>query len=155
MKKYLIKSFFIIVLFTLLNAICFYTYAANTIDLDIMDENFTDQFSPVAKETNLSQTVSEPFLNVIKPIINKILGLLQWVGIILTVLSMTYYGINILLAQTPFANDLGLVGILDDGKTGKATKKDLQDYARHVLIGSIFLLSSTTIVKVVFVMLLE
>ena len=124
-------------------------------ELDITSDNFQDQFNPA----NVGgEGFSEPVLNVMIPVIKKILTIIQILGAIILVLSLALAGINgILASEDGLAEDLGLSlgknynqwGIGVDG-VKKLNKSALSKIIRRGSLGSAILFFSSTIVKIVF-----
>ena len=130
------------------------TSGGQTINTNILDENFADQFNPDKDDRGFSA----PFIKVIIPVVNKILSILQILGAVLLVLSIAIAGFNGLLgAGDGFSEDLGLsVGVSTNqyGNDVKGvqslTKGALSKILRRLFIGVIIFEFSATIVKICF-----
>lgn len=79
-----------------------------TIDTDITGNTFIEDLKP----DNLNGTpekLSTPFVNLIHNVVNPILGVVQVIGGILTVVSIALFGLGMLLSGNEhLAGDLGL-----------------------------------------------
>lgn len=125
------------------------------LDLNIMDENFPNQFDPNEQG---GESISYPIIRIIIPIVNTILSLIQVFGAIIMVLCLAIAGFNgIVAVHEGVAEDLGLslgkntneYGITMNGVVKPLNKGALTKIIRRGLIGSFFLFASATIVKVV------
>ncbi len=155
MKKYLIKSFLLsIILFTLLS-IYNSVYAdgparqsaeSNSgINLDITSDKFYKEFKPGANDSSTTNDLSSPFINTIVKIINPVLGIVQVVGAILSVLSIALFGMNMVLSSSNVGS--ALFNIPQDAPGARAS---MMEYLRYLIIGSVLLTASVTIVRLVF-----
>ncbi len=79
-----------------------------TIDTDITGNTFIEDLKP----DNLNGTpekLSTPFVNLIHNVVNPVLGVVQVIGGILTVVSIALFGLGMLLSGNEhLAGDLGL-----------------------------------------------
>lgn len=137
------------------------TSEAATINTDILAESFVNEFNPKEDGANV---ISEPFINVIVPIVKLILTILQIIGAVIFVLSIAAAGLNGIIATADgVAEDLNLsigntineYGAKLEGVAQPLNKKAIQKIIRRSVIGSIFLMLGTTIVKIVFNILSE
>ena len=145
MKKHLIKSFLlIIIIFTLLNAL-FYTVYADDINLDITSKKFLEEFKPGKKDSGTTNALSSPFINTIIQVVNPVLGIIQVIGAILSVVSIAIFGINMILSSTHVS-----AAIFNTPEHTPDARAKMLEYLRYLIIGSIFLTASVTIVRVVF-----
>lgn len=123
-----------------------------TIDTDITGNTFIEDLKP----DNLNGTpekLSTPFVNLIHNVVNPILGVVQVIGGILTVVSIALFGLGMLLSGNEhLAGDLGLRMMGDHGGHGGGpdAKVELLNFGRALLIGAVLLFCSATIVKFVF-----
>lgn len=132
------------------------TNQAVVLNTDILADDFINQFNP--KEDGGS-IISEPFINVIVPIVQLVLTILQIIGAVIFVLSIAAAGLNGIIATADgLAEDLDLsigstineYGAKLEGVAQPLNKKAIQKIIRRSVIGSIFLMLGTTIVKIVF-----
>lgn len=145
MKKYLIKSFLlIIIIFTLLNTL-FYTVYADDINLDITSKQFSEEFKPGKKDSATTNALSSPFINTIIQVVNPVLGIIQVFGAILSVISIALFGVNMILSSTNVAS-----AIFNTPEESPDARASMMEYLRYLIIGSILLTASVTIVRVVF-----
>ena len=80
-------------------------YAAE-ITTDIMSEEFIDTFNP-NKTTGKIDNMTESFTNTIQVIVNRVLGIIQVIGIFLTIIALVIFGYNILIsANSQMADEL-------------------------------------------------
>ena len=118
---------------------------------DITGDNFIEDLKP----DNLSgaaENLSSPFVKLIHDVVNPILGVVQVIGGILTVISVAMFGLGMLLSGNDhLAGDLGLRMMGGPGgKGGPEAKLELLNFGRTLLIGAVLLFCSATIVKFVF-----
>lgn len=147
MKKNVIKCFFLsLLIFALLN-ISFYKVYADDLNLDITDPSFSEEFKPSDSDSPLTSDLASPFVNTITQVVNPILGLLQVIGILLSVVSLTFFGLTIIASNT----DTDLLGSIlpMSGKSSPQATKRIKIFFRNFFIGAFFLMSSTTIAKIV------
>lgn len=145
MKKYLIKTFLlIIIIFTLLSTL-FYTVYADDINLDITSKQFSEEFKPGKKDSATTNALSSPFINTIIQVVNPVLGIIQVFGAILSVVSIALFGITMVLSSTNFFS--AIFNIPDENPNARAS---MLEYLRYLIIGSVLLTASVTIVRVVF-----
>lgn len=145
MKKYLIKSLNLIILFILIMGTHYSSLAAgNAIDTDITSNTFLNDFNPNGNVTGPVNAISSPIANSIVAIVNPIVGIIQVIGGILTVISIAMFGFGMILSSNgKLANELGFHAHSPKGK------RALLDFGRTLLIGSVILFSSFTLVKFV------
>lgn len=149
MKKYLIKTFLlIIIIFTLLSTL-FYTVYADDINLDITSKDFSDEFKPGKSDSGTTDALSSPFINTITQVVNPVLGLIQMIGAILSVVSIALFGITMVLSSTGIASSL--FNMHDENPDAKAK---MMKYFQYLVIGSILLTASVTFVRIVFDLLM-
>ena len=92
MKKNLSKCFFLILLIFALLIIPFYKVYADDINLDITDPSFSEEFKPSDSESGITSDLASPFVNTIVQVVNPILGILQVIGILLSVIILLSTG---------------------------------------------------------------
>lgn len=128
----------------------------STLKTDITSDDFIDSFNPKKDGFN---DFSEPFINVIVPIVNNVISIIQIIGAVVFVLSLAAAGLNGIIATSDgLAEDLNLglgntvneYGATLKGVAQPLNRKAVQKIIRRVTIGSIFLMLSTTIVRIVF-----
>lgn len=151
MKKYLIKVISLIILFILIIGTHYssceaypleHEDEAETIDTDIMGDTFLNDFNPNGTEVN---KVASPFISVILQIANPVLGIIQVIGGFLMVVSIAMFGFNLIVSSNgALARDLKI------GGNNPEKTKDLLDYGRSLLIGSVLLFTGATLVKLIF-----
>ena len=148
MKKNLSKCFFLILLIFALLIIPFYKVYADDINLDITDPSFSEEFKPSDSESGITSDLASPFVNTIVQVVNPILGILQVIGILLSVVSLSFFGLAIISSNT----DTDLLGSIlpMSGKSSPEATERFKIFFRNFFIGAFFLVSSTTIVKIVF-----
>ena len=125
------------------------------INTDILSDDFLQDFNP---ENPGGDVISQPFIDVIILVVNNVLVILQIIGAVVFVLSLAAAGVNGILATNEgVAEDLGLaIGEKETEyrvRTGVAQPLDkgaLQKIIRRSIIGSIFMFTSSTIVRIVF-----
>ena len=153
-KKRIIIKLFIIFFILIISSLSNISLAeSKTIETDILNPNFTNEFDP---SKDADEGLTGPFTKIIVKVANRILTILQILGGIIFVISLAMAGLNgIFSAHSGIADDLNL----NVGKTtndynkeimGSLNKGALSRIIRRSAIGSIFLFSSTTIVKIVF-----
>lgn len=158
--KKIISLIFIIFIISSTHYSCFATQQIkiakdnDVIDTKITSDSFIRDLSPDGLNGTAEQ-ISTPFVNFIHQIVNPILGVVQIIGGILTVVSIAIFGFNMLLGgNSELANDLalghGMLGGKDGPKEGPGAKKEMLDFGRSLLIGAVLLFCSATIVKFVF-----
>ena len=126
----------------------------DVIDTKITSNSFIRDLSPDGLNGTAEQ-ISTPFVSFIHQIVNPILGVVQIIGGVLTVISIAIFGFNMLLGgNSELANDialgLGMHGEKEGQKEGPDAKKEMLDFGRSLLIGAVLLFCSATIVKFVF-----
>lgn len=144
MKKYVIKSL-ILVFISIFVIMPHFSYATE-VNLNITDTDaITNDFNP-ANDSN-PNNYTDPIVNSIVAIVNRILWILQAFGGFVMVISLALFGYGLVLS--------GNKGLSKDLGTGKMagdvnTKYKLLDYGRGLLIGSVLLFSATTLVRLMF-----
>lgn len=126
------------------------------VDTNILRDDFANEFDPNSKVGGFD--VSEPFIKVIIPVVNRVLSILQIIGAIVLVLSIALAGFNgVIGAGDGFAEDLGLNISSSYNEYGNKvegvqnlTQGSLSKIIRRALIGSLILESSLMIVRIVF-----
>lgn len=149
MKKrgIIISLIFIISIIFNLNYSCF---AVDNIDTSILSNSFITNLNPEGMN-DTAETLSTPFVNFIHRIVNPILGFVQIIGGILTIISIAIFGFGLFLnGNDKLAMDLGF-GIVRRHKAGgPEAKMELLDFGRGIFIGSVLLFSGAAIVKIIF-----
>lgn len=122
---------------------------AEKVDTSIITgSTFTDEFNPNKQTSKEEETLTKPITKSITTIVNKVLGIIQIIGGILTLISVAVFGFNRLISSDKaLAADLGLKPAHGQSPD---TRVALLTYGRSMVIGSIFLFSSVTIVRFVF-----
>ena len=119
-----------------------------TIDTDITSDKFLDEYNPNnrSKETGAVGKLSSPIIKFIVTIVNKLVGVIQLIGGLLSIVSVAIFGFALVVSGNgDLAADLNL------NIAGKPRgKKELLDFGRSMLIGSVLLFSSATLVRFVF-----
>ena len=117
-----------------------------TIDTDITSDNFLNEFDPNKKASGAVNNLSSSFIDLIVTVVNKILGIIQQLGGLLSIVSVAIFGFALVISgNEKLAGDLNL------NIAGKPRgKKELMDFSRSMLIGSVLLFSSATLVRFVF-----
>lgn len=123
--------------------------ADKTIDTSITSEGFIKSLNPNGLSGEAEEW-SNPFVKFIHSVVNPILGFVQVIGGILTVISIALFGLGMLLSGNEhLAGELGLkIGGAHGG--GPEAKLELLNFGRRLLIGAVLLLFSASIVKFVF-----
>lgn len=143
MKNMIIKIISLIILLIIVIATPYSNFAA--IDTDITSENFIKSMNPNKKPSDAVNAISEPITNSIVTITNGVLGVIQVIGALLTVVSIAIYGFHVLLsANGSLARDLGFRG------TNPNNSRRWMEFGRHLLIGSVLMFSSATLVRFIF-----
>ena len=149
MKKCIkiISLIFVISIMTNLNYSCF----ANDVDTSIISDNFVSDLNPDGLN-GTAEELSTPVVRFIHRIVNPILGFVQVIGGILTIVSVAMFGFGLFLnGDDKLAPDLGLgLERRPRPKGGPEARWELLDFGRSVLIGAVLLFSSATIVKFIF-----
>ena len=116
------------------------------IDTKITSDKFLEQYDPHKSVTGKVEKITSPVTTFITTIVNKILGILQQIGGLLSIVSVAMFGFALIVSGNGrLAGDLNLnIGGKPQGK------KELLDFSRSFLIGSVLLFSSATLVRVVF-----
>ncbi len=152
MKKMIISL--IVIMTFLLTSTQLESLAAVTLNTDITSNNIIDQFNPSA-DTNDTQSWADPITDFIAGnIATRALSFIQIIGGILTILSIALYGLfSVIKIDPKLAEDLFGGKLL--GRESPEFKKDLHDFLRRVIIGSILLFAGGTIVKAIMGLLLK
>ena len=124
------------------------------LELNILDEKFTEQFNP---NNTGGEWLSDPFIKIIIPVVNKILSLLQVLGAILMVIMLALAGFNSILGTGDgLADDLGLAQAKSTNEYGYESVKAqminktlLSKIIRRGVLGAFFLFMGSTLVKIV------
>lgn len=122
---------------------------AQKLETDITSDKFLNDFDPEKMTTgDNSYKLSTPFVNTITNIVNPVLGIVQAIGGILTIISIAIFGFGMILSGNEgLAKDLGMNF---GGVSGPEAKRKLLDFGRSLMIGSILMFSSATLVQFVF-----
>ena len=146
MKNNMIKYFFVsLLLFALLNSL-FYTVYANDINLDITSDTFSEEFKPGEDESGITEDLASPFVNTILQIVNPILGIIQVIGFVLSVISISFFGLVAIASHTDLFNDI----LPTSEDQSPVTMEKYRIFLRNFMVGAIFLTSATTIAKIIF-----
>ena len=152
MKKNMKLISFIIIIFLVLNSHYSCWAANNEADNELDTRITSDSFVTGLNPNGLSGTaekLSTPLVKFIKKVTNPILGFIQIVGAILTVVSVAIFGFGLLLTGNEgIAQELGLHMMGQRG--GPEAKMELIKFGRTMLIGSVLLFCSSSLVKFVF-----
>lgn len=144
MKKYLINTIILIILFILVIGLPNQALAAETA---IFGDDFFNEYDP----TKSSAGIEGPIMEAIVQIVNRILGALQIIGGLAAVISIAFYGFrHILNADPGLGRDLGLS---NNEMNSSNIRIELNNWARVMIIGSLILFFGSTIVKIVFKLL--
>ena len=141
MKKCL-KIIILVLIFSFLISSQYSIFATDkdeeaTIDTSITGDGFTKALNPDGISGTAEQ-LSNPFVKFIHEVVNPILGFIQIIGGILTVVSIALFGFGMLLTGNEhLSGELGLR--MMGGPHG-----------RRLLIGAVLLFCSASIVKFVF-----
>lgn len=155
MKKCL-KIIILVLIFSFLISSQYSIFATDkdeeaTIDTSITGDSFTKALNPDGISGTAEQ-LSNPFVKFIHQVVNPILGFIQIIGGILTVVSIALFGFGMLLTGNEhLSGELGLRmmgGPHGDG--GPEAKLELLNFGRRLLIGAVLLFCSASIVKFVF-----
>lgn len=127
-----------------------------SINTNVLRENLSDEFDPRNQIGGFN--VSNPVINVIIPVVSKIIIILQIIGAIILVLSIAIAGFNgVLGSGDGFAEDLGLNVATSVNEYGNKVdgvqnlnQASLSKIIRRAIIGTLILESSLTIVRIVF-----
>lgn len=155
MKKCL-KIIILVLIFSFLISSQYSIFATDkdeeaTIDTSITGDSFTKALNPDGISGTAEQ-LSNPFVKFIHQVVNPILGFIQIIGGILTVVSIALFGFGMLLTGNEhLSGELGLrmMGGLHGGG-GPEAKLELLNFGRRLLIGAVLLFCSASIVKFVF-----
>ena len=122
-----------------------------TIDTSITGDSFTKALNPDGISGTAEQ-LSNPFVKFIHQVVNPILGFIQIIGGILTVVSIALFGFGMLLTGNEhLSGELGLRMMGGPhGGGGPEAKLELLNFGRRLLIGAVLLFCSASIVKFVF-----
>ena len=147
MKKYLKIINFVLLLSLIISSTHYSIFADDgTIDTSILGSNFVKELNPDGLDDD-AEALTTPFVKFIHNVVNPILGFVQIIGGILTVVSIALFGFGMLLSgNSQLADEVGL-RTLGGGPHGG---RDLLIFGRTMLIGSVLLFFSASIVKFVF-----
>ena len=122
-----------------------------TIDTSITGDSFTKALNPDGISGTAEQ-LSNPFVKFIHQVVNPILGFIQIIGGILTVVSIALFGFGMLLTGNEhLSGELGLRMMGGPhGGGGPEAKLELLNFGRRLLIGAVLLFCSASIVIFVF-----
>ena len=154
MKKYLKIINFVLLLSLIISSTHYSIFADDgTIDTSILGSNFVKELNPDGLDDD-AEALTTPFVKFIHNVVNPILGFVQIIGGILTVVSIALFGFGMLLSgNSQLADEVGLRtfgGGPHGGKGGPDARRDLLIFGRTMLIGSVLLFFSASIVKFVF-----
>ena len=142
MKKVMIS---VVIIITIL---LMSTQIAYAIDTSITSDNFANQFNPSNKVQGVSASIANPIVNFMINIANPILGVVQVIGGILTIVSIAVYGFkSIVSTDSDIAHDL--FGKAMPAKDSPEYKISTIRFLKGLLIGSFLLFTSATIVRAV------
>ncbi len=140
----------IIILFLMTSIHVVYADDGN-VSTKIMDNGFIEEFKP---GNGGNDSIANTVLDQIIPIINKILGIVQVIGVILMVISIAFFGFKIIMSNnSELLGPLGLNGGLSRGDKTPGDNAQIRHWMWLVLIGSVLLFMSSTIVRIVFKLL--
>ena len=146
MRKYVFLITILTIIFMLLIGTYYSCLASDK--YDITGDRFKNEWNIKNDQGNQEiyiKTGSEPFMNLITFIINKVLGIIQIFAGLLMVLCIAFTGFNMLLTSNHvLASEIGL-----HAKNVPVLKR-LQDFNRHLLTGTVLVFFSTTIVRIAF-----
>lgn len=155
MKKCL-KIIILVLIFSFLISSQYSIFATDkdeeaTIDTSITGDSFTKALNPDGISGTAEQ-LSNPFVKFIHQVVNPILGFIQIIGGILTVVSIALFGFGMLLTGNEhLSGELGLRMMGGPhGGGGPEAKLELLNFGRRLLIGAVLLFCSASIVKFVF-----
>ena len=149
MKKYVIIVLSIMLFILVIGT--HYSYCAGTINTNILDEGFLEEYDPNKDDGDGDgDDIADKVTDKIVEIVNKVLGILQVIGALLMVVSLGLAGFNLLLSTNDGVNrDLGIDKFVGPGG-GPETKFKLLGLGRGYLIGTVLLFAGVTIVRFVF-----
>ena len=109
-----------------------------TIDTSITGDSFTKALNPDGISGTAEQ-LSNPFVKFIHQVVNPILGFIQIIGGILTVVSIALFGFGMLLTGNEhLSGELGLRMMGGPhGGGGPEAKLELLNFGRRLLIGAV------------------
>lgn len=154
MKKCL-KIIILVLIFSFLISSQYSIFATDkdeeaTIDTSITGDSFTKALNPDGISGTAEQ-LSNPFVKFIHEVVNPILGFIQIIGGILTVVSIALFGFGMLLTGNEhLSGELGLRMMGGPHGGGPEAKLELLNFGRRLLIGAVLLFCSASIVKFVF-----
>lgn len=152
MKKCL-KVIVLILIFSLLISSHYSIFATDKeeiIDTDITGSSFTAALNPDGI-SGIAEQLSNPFVKFIHDVVNPILGFVQIIGGLLTVVSIALFGLGMLLTGNEhLSGELGLRMMGGPHGGGPEAKLELLNFGRRLLIGAVLLFCSASIVKFVF-----
>lgn len=150
MKKCL-KIITLVLIFSFFMSSHYFIFAKDkTINTKITGGSFIKSLNPDGI-SGKAETWSNPFVNFIHSVVNPILGFVQIIGGILTVVSIALFGLGMVLSGNEhLSGELGLRMGGSHGGGGPEAKMELLNFGRRLLIGAVLLFCSATIVKFVF-----
>lgn len=121
------------------------------VNTKILDESFIDEFR-IDGNDGESAKMASTVIGKITPIVNKVLSVIQFFGVILSVLSIAIFGFSIIMSNSSeFLKPLEIKGgLLRGSKKTPSDQKQLRQWMWVVLIGSLLLFCGSTVVKIVF-----
>ncbi len=140
------KIISILIFITFLGTSTQVVYADN--ETFTIDESMIDDFDPTKSDDG---TLAETVLDQGAGLVNKVLGIIQIIGAILAVISIAYFGFQMIAGtneQTMKA--LSIDTLLENKKDGPSDVYQIRQYMWRLLIGSILLFSGGTIVRIVY-----
>ena len=144
MKKCL-KIIILVLIFSFLISSQYSIFATDkdeeaTIDTSITGDGFTKALNPDGISGTAEQ-LSNPFVKFIHEVVNPILGFIQIIGGILTVVSIALFGFGMLLTGNEhLSGELGLRMMGGPhGGGGPEAKLELLNFGRRLLIGAVLL----------------
>lgn len=152
MKKYIEKIIKIIILLILIIAspLPKYTVQAaegDVLETDIINGNLQEKFNPNNGLTGAEKKIAQPFTKLILKIVNAIVGIIQVIGGLLTIVSIAIYGFYMVVrGNETLASQLNIGG--NRGGNPKV-RQVVSEFGTQLVIGAILLFMSSTIVKFV------
>ena len=119
------------------------TNEEKTIDTSIRSDAFKTGMDPEEIDSD-GEKIATPIIKIVRVIINRVLGIIQWIGAIVMVISIAIFGFGLLANGNPgLAKDLGF-------NLSPKSNVGLLQLGRNLAIGSSLLFASSSIVKFVF-----
>lgn len=95
--------------------------------------------------------LADKVLGQVAGIVNKVLGIIQIIGAILAVISIAYFGFQMIAGTNEQTMEaLNIDTLLQNKKDGPSAVYQIRKYMWRLLIGSILLFSGSTIVRIVY-----